>query len=136
MQNTEVVNGAASASRVWIGESELKIAESQKIRKHATKSFSWGNCGPGASQLALAVMLRFLPPEEAILVYQDFKHSFVHKWEGDFSVASMEIAEWVAKKKSGIDALKDVAKKRGKPQPKPKEKTAEPPAAAELEQAA
>ncbi len=136
MQSTEIVKGNAAQGKVWVRETELKIGESQKVRKHLTKGFSWGNCGPGASQLALAVMLQFLPPEEAVLVYQDFKHAFVHKWEGDFSVASMEIAEWVAKKKSGIDAVKEIMKKRGKPVPKPKEKATEPPAAEELEQAA
>lgn len=51
----------------------LPLNESLEVINHSPTGFNWGYGGSGASQLALAILLRFTRKEEAVRYHQPFK---------------------------------------------------------------
>lgn len=98
-----MIKGEFSTRRVWIGQyntvqpwRELFPEESQKLRNHSSDGFNWGYGGSGPAQLALAIMFVHFgwDTKSALRYYQDFKWSFVTKWNGDFEV-KVDIQQWL-----------------------------------------
>lgn len=76
-----------SKREIYIDGHRLYDTYSQKIRNHSPDGFNVGYNGSGPSQLALAILLKFLPKEDACNYYQEFKFSVVGKWpQKDFEM--------------------------------------------------
>lgn len=57
---------------------ELTPGASQKVWNHSPDGFNYGYGGSGPAQLALAILLDYLPTkEQAIQLYQRFKFGFL-----------------------------------------------------------
>ena len=63
--------------KVYIKGKLLSPKRSQNVRNHSPDGFSWGYLGSGPSQLALAILLEFLPKEKAKKYYQNFKQDII-----------------------------------------------------------
>jgi hypothetical protein len=58
---------------VFIDGVEIDIKKSLAVRNHAPSGFAWGYSGSGPSQLALAILMHFLPANIAESIYMRFK---------------------------------------------------------------
>ena len=82
-----LVTGHYETGVVQIFGKELLPDKSQKVRNHSPDGFSWGYGGSGPAQLALAILLEYMPVEDAGKYYQEFKWTFVSKLpHSDFSI--------------------------------------------------
>ena len=54
----DVIEGDWSTREVYLAGGRLNPDESLAVVPHSTDGFGWGNDGPGAAQLALAILLR------------------------------------------------------------------------------
>lgn len=80
-----LVDGDKETREVHINGKHLRPERSQKVRNHSPDGFNWGYGGSGPAQLALAILLEYLPHEDACNLYQDFKFSVVAGWpQADF----------------------------------------------------
>ena len=68
-----IIHGDVRTRRVTINGEALDPGPSQAITNHSPDGFGWGYGAFGPSQLALAIMLRFVPEQEARRHYQAFK---------------------------------------------------------------
>ena len=76
-------HGHRVMKRLWPdGEATpLPLEPSRKLRDHSPTGFSWGYCGSGPAQLALALLLDATSiPETAERWYQTFKAEIVAGW--------------------------------------------------------
>ena len=62
---------------VYLDGRYLSPKRSQKVYNHSPDGFTWGYCGSGPTQLALAICLELLGKEEAMARYQNFKRNFI-----------------------------------------------------------
>jgi hypothetical protein len=67
------LKGNIKTGVVFLNGMALSPERSLKIRNHSPRGFSWGYGGSGPAQLGLAILLEFLPENEAVSKYQDFK---------------------------------------------------------------
>lgn len=82
-----LVDGDWLTREVHIDGQVLRPDRSQKVRNHSPDGFNWGYGGSGPAQLALAILLKYMPEEIAVKVYQTFKFNVVAKWpQHDFEV--------------------------------------------------
>jgi len=68
------------------------------IVKHSPTGFEWGYCGSGPADFALNILIRFLPPEKAILLYQDFKFKFIAGLKEAGRIEAEAIDAWIAER--------------------------------------
>lgn len=75
----------------------LDLAASLRVKNHSPDGFNWGYDGSGPAQLALALMLLFVGPNEALPLYQTFKHAEVSHWDqgADWQVHGPFIHGWI-----------------------------------------
>lgn len=95
-----MIKGYASTRKVFIVDGiELTPGYSQTVRNHSPDGFSWGYGGSGPAQLALALMLVFLPRHYAEKLYQDFKWDVIAKLpqDQDFYLDNNDIRSWIRK---------------------------------------
>lgn len=86
------IKGDWQTRRIWIDGEELFPGESQKIINHSPDGFAWGYGGSGPAQLALAILLKFLPKEDASARYQQFKWDVIAGFpQRDFEANLTEI---------------------------------------------
>ena len=80
----------------------LSPTRSLQVRSHSPSGFSWGYHGSSCAQLALALLLECVTEEQAVELYQDFKHAFVAQWpmHQDWRITAEEIRAWVATQES------------------------------------
>ncbi len=71
------IRGILPTRQVFVNGVELLPDESQRVINHSPDGFSWGYEGSGPAQLALAILLLFMPKEEAERHHQEFKRLFV-----------------------------------------------------------
>lgn len=71
------IKGSFDSGTVWINGIRLLPNDSQKVHNHSPDGFKWGYGGSGPAQLALAILLLYLPPDIAQLHYQDFKFGYI-----------------------------------------------------------
>ena len=67
---------------VSINGEHLSPVNSLTFRNHSPDGFNWGYWGSGPAQLALAICMTQLDPDDALLCYQDFKQEHVGNWRG------------------------------------------------------
>lgn len=68
------LTGIAETRDVYLDGECLDPKPSQKYRNHSPDGFSWGYCGSGCAQLALAIMLELTGKSDG---YQNFKFKFI-----------------------------------------------------------
>ena len=92
------IRGEARTRKVSIGKKELSPRKSQRVYNHSPDGFNWGYGGSGPSQLALAIMLRYLPREKALKLYQDFKREVIAGLPvgHNFELPVESVLNWVA----------------------------------------
>lgn len=90
------IDGEADTRNVYCDGDYLSPTRSQKVRNHSPDGFNWGYGGSGPAQLALAILLKYLPENEAVKRYQAFKWKFVGTWPQaqDFEV-TINLREFV-----------------------------------------
>lgn len=96
-----MIKGYATTRQVFLANGiELLPRESQAIVNHSPDGFSWGYCGSGPAQLALSLLLVFLPQGCALKLYQEFKGEIIAKLPGDkdFYLEPDDIREWIKNK--------------------------------------
>lgn len=82
-----LIDGDWQTREVYINGHFLRPERSQKVVNHSPDGFNWGYCGSGPAQLALAILLKYLPYEDACRHYQSFKFKVVASWpQSDFEV--------------------------------------------------
>jgi hypothetical protein len=86
---------------VFLNGKELKPDKSWQIRNHSPDGFNWGYGGSGPAQLALAILLEYMPAEDAQKYYQDFKFKVVAGWKGNsfMQVINLQDIFYALKKK-------------------------------------
>jgi hypothetical protein len=88
------IRGIYNTRQIFVNGEELLPAESQKVWNHSPGGFSWGYGGSGPAQLALAILLVFLPREQAVSIYQDFKWEVIAALDRDFEI-EIDLKKWV-----------------------------------------
>ena len=104
MENSAVIRGEEATGRVWLGDKEISLEDSLNFRSHSPTGFSWGYAGSGPAQLSLAILMQFIPPEQAVLIYQEFKQTFTTHWQGNFLEPVENITQWIESKRFGIES--------------------------------
>lgn len=70
-------------------------SESLKVRNHSPDGFNWGYGGSGPAQLALAILLKFLPTWAAEKLYQRFKAEVIAGLNSDgWLLTPDEVQAW------------------------------------------
>lgn len=81
-----LITGHYETRIVTVAGNQLLPERSQKLINHSPDGFSWGYTGSGPAQLALAILLQFMPADIAQNCYQVFKWNVVAKWpQSDFA---------------------------------------------------
>jgi hypothetical protein len=71
------IEGDHESLEVRVNGIVITPSASLKHRNHSPDGFNWGYGGSGPAQLALAILLLYLEPEDALRIYQDFKFGFI-----------------------------------------------------------
>jgi hypothetical protein len=71
------LEGSFMSQEVYINGRKLYVFPSLKVRCHSPAGFNWGYFGSGPAQLALAILLQYLPKQVACELYQSFKFRFI-----------------------------------------------------------
>jgi hypothetical protein len=71
------IEGDFTRKTVFVDDGLLNLKRSLKVRNHSPTGFNWGYGGSGPAQFALALLLKYLPEEEATRYYQKFKFEWV-----------------------------------------------------------
>jgi hypothetical protein len=72
---------AAGETIVMVNGQMLSPKASQKLYNHSPTGFSWGYCGSGPAQLALAILLDYYGnPATALRLYQKFKSAIIARF--------------------------------------------------------
>jgi len=89
--------GKAEDHTVYINDRQILVKDSLKIINHSPDGFSWGYGGSGPSQLALAILLKFVNVDVALKLYQDFKWKFLVNLDtfSDFEISCEQIEEYI-----------------------------------------
>ena len=89
------LKGEISTGEVWIDGKPVFAERSLAVCNHSTTGFSWGYLGSSSSQLALAILLRYLSKREAVALYQDFKLKFIANLPQTDFETQIDIREWI-----------------------------------------
>ena len=89
------LEGKLQTGEVWMNGRPLSPARSLEVCNHSPTGFSWGYPGSGPAQLALAILLSYLPEKEAVALYQDFKFKFIATLTQEDFEKEMDIRGWV-----------------------------------------
>lgn len=93
-----IIMGDYSISEVFVNGERLDPAPSLSVANHSPTGFAWGYQGSGPAQLALAILLLFLPQAEAVRLYQRFKFEVVGLLpERDFTLDGAAVESWIAR---------------------------------------
>jgi Family of unknown function (DUF6166) len=72
---------------VIVDDIPLDLHGSLQVRNHSPTGFAWGYGGSAPSQLALALLLKYLPPALALKYYQVLKWQWICKLsDGSFYI--------------------------------------------------
>lgn len=81
------LSGEWETRTILLNDEWLPEDLSLKIRPHSPTGFNWSYAGSGPAQLALAVLMEFLPVRDALHYYQDFKFEVIAMHpKSDFSI--------------------------------------------------
>lgn len=88
--------GAWRDRSVYLEGTKISPEQSQVVVNHSPDGFSWGYGGSGPSQLALAILMLYLPVEKAQQAYQSFKFDIVaHLPQDDFTLSEEKVHDWI-----------------------------------------
>lgn len=73
------LRGYCKTRTVYVNEEKLFPDFSQAVWNHSPDGFNWGYGGSGPAQLSLAILLHYLPQNDAVSLHQKFKFAFVSK---------------------------------------------------------
>lgn len=90
------VEGNIKTFNVIINNQPLYPTASLKVRRHS-ESFMWGNPSLGSLQLALAILLQYMPAEHALHLYTKFEAAEVCTWRFSSFEQTVELKETVKK---------------------------------------
>jgi hypothetical protein len=92
------------SGRVYIDGKYLDPIKSQSIWNHSPDGFSYGYCGSGCAQFALALLLEATTKQEAVKWYQYFKidciSTFPHN--KDLDTSAEFIYAWLENKRKEV----------------------------------
>ncbi len=88
------LKGKIQTGEVWIDGKPLSPEKSLEVRRHSPTGFSWGYPGSGPAQLALAILLSYLPEQDALSLYQDFKFKFIATLPQEDFEKDIDIRGW------------------------------------------
>ena len=92
--------GAVTKQKPNLAPMIFNPAPSQKVWNHSPDGFSWGFCGSGPAQLALALLLDVTDDGKlATFLHQRFKAEIVANWGESWEISSDEINAWVENNK-------------------------------------
>lgn len=93
------IRGEMAERRVWIGSEELSPVKSQGVTNHSPDGFSWGYGGSGPAQLALAILMHYVPADKAMAAYQDLKWEIIAGLPaGDWEIPEKQVKDWIKAK--------------------------------------
>lgn len=100
------LKGKLATGEVWVNGKPLSLKKSLEVYSHSPTGFSWGYGGSGPAQLALAILLRYLPEIDAVSLHQDFKWKFIAPLPQEDFETQLDIREWIAEA-SRPDAVRE-----------------------------
>ncbi len=97
------LRGKLQTGEVWMNGKPLSPEKSLEVCNHSPTGFSWGYPGSGPAQLALAILLAYLPEKEAVALHQDFKSKFIATLPQEDFEKKMDVRGWVAENRRVSD---------------------------------
>ena len=98
----DLVQGVRATGEVYLAGGRLDPAESLAVATHSPQGFGWGNVGPGAAQLALALLLRATDRDTALAHHVAFTWQVIARLpQGDFELPVAAVHDWLASRKAG-----------------------------------
>jgi hypothetical protein len=94
--NIKVI-GDFETREVIVNNEYLNPDYSQQIRNHSPDGFNWGYGGSGPAQFALALLMLYLPVEEAQEYYQEFKFRWVARLPQSSFEVTLNLREEIEK---------------------------------------
>lgn len=89
-----------SAPLVVVDGEPLDPAPSLRVRQHSPAEFDFGHPGPGAAQLALALLLKVgTDPAIAVSLYQRFKAKAVARFPSTWRMQASDVLAWVKRQR-------------------------------------
>jgi hypothetical protein len=95
------LKGKLATGEVWVSDKPLSPARSIKVFNHSPTGFSWDYGGSGPAQLALAILLKYLPAREAVRLRQPFKWEFIAALPQEDFEAELDFRKWIAEARRG-----------------------------------
>ena len=92
-----LVQGTWASGEVYLAGGRLDPTESLTFVARSPEGFGWGNVGEGASQLALALLLRATEHETALEHYEAFQWEIIARLpRADFELPVAAVHDWIA----------------------------------------
>jgi hypothetical protein len=95
LKSSGVKNSARNT--ITIGKKIITPEKSLAVVNHSPDGFMWGYGGSGPAQLALAILLEYVPKEKAVALHQQFKWDVISKIDKQkpFELSEKEIRAWL-----------------------------------------
>ena len=98
----DLVQGVRATGEVYLAGARLDPAESLAVAVHSPQGFWWGNVGPGATQLALALLLRATNRDTALAHHVAFAWQIIARLpQADFELPVAAVHDWIASTRAG-----------------------------------
>ena len=96
----DLVQGVRATGEVYLAGGRLDPTESLAVATHSPEGFGWGSAGRGATQLALALLLRATDRETALAHYIAFTWQVIARLpQGDFELPVAAVHDWIASRR-------------------------------------
>ena len=93
----DLIQGEWETREIYLAGGRLNPSESLAVARHSAHGFGWGDCGSGAAQLALALLLRATDRTNAVAHFQAFKWEVIARLpQADFTLALVTVHDWLA----------------------------------------
>jgi hypothetical protein len=102
----KVYNGRYLGEGTTADDAEVKVYgelsiynldDATSVYNHSPTGMSWGYCGSGPAQLALAILVDHKDKESALPIYHQFMREIVSRFQSTWSITGMEIQSWINK---------------------------------------
>ena len=98
----DLVQGVRATGEVYLAGGRLDPDESLAVATHSPEGFWWGNVGAGATQLALALLLRTTDRDTALAHHVAFTWQVIARLpQGDFELPVAAMHDWLASRRGG-----------------------------------
>ena len=93
----DLVQGVRATGEVYLAGVRLDPAESLAVAVHSPQGFWWGDVGAGATQLALALLLRATDRDTAVAHHVAFTWQVIARLpRADFELPVAAVHDWIA----------------------------------------